>query len=271
MSAYTTLAGGKRNIYFITNRSVIMRKRSVLVVVGMLVMVLVFGAVLTGCVTLGANTLEWPLSESYRYVTPELFATLGEEQLRKTEFVLSADIELTRSLSANTQGAVKSGQATINQAEHDEVITITVNTPGELVDVSTVKLEYGSEVQVLGVCFDEDSSKVLYFIYGTLPKSKVTRANQVSQTGYFLLAENINFNSLGFINNSIYDSYLRGTGRILYGDTYYTVTASVRSNSQYLRSKSQRDYDAWPFLRAKVVINETKKVTAKKATGRVVQ
>jgi hypothetical protein len=211
--------------------------------------------------------VDWSLGESSRYVTPELIATLGEEQLRKTEFVLSANIKLTRSLSADTQSAVTSGQATINQSDHDEVIEIIANTPGELVDVSTVKLEDGREVQVLGVCFDEDSSKVLYFIYGTLAEGKVNNSYRYpngSQTGFFLLAEDIKFTESTSLLGSNGKTYKRGTGIILYGDAYYSVKATVRQNWA-------QDHTAWPFLRAKVIVIEDKKVTAKKATGRVVQ
>jgi hypothetical protein len=68
---------------------------------------LVFGCVwacFVNCGTLRGN-----------HLTYEMYETLGEKKLRKTQIFLSADIELTRSVSLDTQSAVTSGQAAIDQ------------------------------------------------------------------------------------------------------------------------------------------------------------
>jgi hypothetical protein len=215
----------------------------------------------------------------YNYLSLETYVTLGEEELRKTQFFLSADIELTRIVSTDAQSEVASGSATITKDIREETIEISVNTPGELIDVFPVKLNDGREVQVLGVCFDEDTSKVLYFMHGTLPSVSLRRSGAYgewvdlkSRTGYYLLADDYKPATSGQYS----------TGKIEYGDIYYNIKAyrkipdlEVALANGLIGGESIPinidGFDTWPFLRANLEINTAKTVTTSKATGRVVQ
>jgi hypothetical protein len=210
------------------------------------------------------------------YITPEIYATLGEEQLKKTQFYLSADIKLTRTVSVDTQTDVISGQAAVDQGSDVEVIEITASTPGELIEVSTIDFDDGSKARVLGVCFDNDSNRVLYFIYGTLPY--IAGIYSSSRTGYYLIADNLDIREPPPPIARSYHSTEGGSGTILYGNAYYDIVAyqawDVNETWHIPNTPIENIYrttDRWPFLRAAVKVNKTKNITSNKATGRVVQ
>jgi hypothetical protein len=99
-----------------------------------------------------------------QFLTYQMRSALSDAQLRQVRYYLSADIILSRNVEANYRApAVSASQVVLNNGQYIERIQISKDTPGQLLHRTVAYREDGLAVELLGICFEQNSNNILYF------------------------------------------------------------------------------------------------------------